>query len=361
MQHLDDALIAEWVDGAIAEDSPRHGAIAAHVGQCDECRIRVEEERALAGHVRQLLGVATPPDHTPPFEEVLYRAGSAPKRAPVRSIPVAWRRLAVAATVVVAGGVGWYARGLVMGRSAVPAGAAVTADAVEPTGGTGTTGEIGMADARDAQAAPPLASTAGKRLEVATTEAAGREAAVAEERSAAVGDNARREAVAERQVVDEIVAARRDAAPPAAPAVAQSSPMAQAVAPAENELRMQKAAAEPWGTTTRLAAERALGRSLLLVPELRVVSIEMTADSGMVRVRQDLGGGGVLELVQSRAIEGVASELAAGALVADAEPRARMAQAPEAIETIVVSGMRVVVRAPVTADSMRVLIGKFRT
>ena len=364
MQHLDDALIAEWVDGAIAEDSPRHGAIAAHVDQCDECRIRVEEERALAGHVRQLLGVATPPDHTPPFEEVLYRAGSAPKRAPVRSIPVGWRRLAVAATVVVAGGVGWYARGLVMGRSAVPAGAAVTADAVgatETTGATGTTGAAGATSERDVPASPPLESTAGKRLEVATAEAAGRGAAAAEEQAAAERDDVRREAAAERQVVDEIVAARRDAAPPAAPAVAAPSPMAQAVAPAENELRMQKAAAEPWGTATRLTAERALGRSLLLVPDLRVVSIEMTADSGLVRVRQDLGGGAVLELVQSRATDGAALGLAAEAIVADAEPRARMARAPEAVETIVVSGIRVVVHAPLTADSLRVLIGKLGT
>ena len=358
MQHLDDALIAEWVDGAIAEDSPRHGAIAAHVDQCDECRIRVEEERALAGHVRQLLGVASPPERTPPFEEVLYRAGSAPKRAALRPVPVVWRRLAVAATVVVAGGVGWYARGLVMGETAGTAGTAVAADAAGPTGGMGVTGKTGVADERDAQAAPPLASTAGKRLEVATAEAAGREAAVAEERSAAVGDTVRREAVAERQAADEIVAARRDAAPPAAPAVAQPSPMAQAVAPAENELRMQKTAAEPWGTATRLTAERALGRSLLLVPDLRVVSIEMTPDSGLVRVRQDLGGGAVLELVESRAAQGAALGLGAEAVVADAEPRARMARAPEAVETVVVHGIRVVVRAPVTGDSIRVLIGK---
>jgi hypothetical protein len=358
MQHLDDALIAEWVDGALADDSPQHGAIAAHVDECDECRIRVEEERALAGHVRQLLGVATPPDRTPPFEEVLYRAGSGPKRAPVRSIPVVWRRLAVAATVVVAGGVGWYARGLVMGRSPVPAGPAVTADAVAPTGGMS---ETGITDERDAQTVQPLASAAGKRLDVATAEAAGRGAAVAEERAAVVGDTVRRAAAAERQAVDEIVAARRDAAPPAAPAVAQPSPMAQAVAPAENELRMQKLAAEPWGTTTRLAAERALGRSLLLVPDLRVVSIEMTPDGGAVRVRQDLGGGAVLELVQSRATDGAAAGLAIGALVADAEPRARMAAAPEAMETIVVNGIREVARAPVAADSLRVLVGKLGT
>lgn len=368
MQHLDDALIAEWVDGGIAEDSPRHGAIAAHVDQCDECRIRVEEERALAGHVRQLLGVAIPPDHTPPFEEILHRAGPAPKRATVRSLPLVWRRLAVAATVVVAGGVGWYARGLVMERSAVPAGAAVMADAVGETGGTGETGRMGGTEGtggageRDALAAPPLESTVGKRLEVATAEAAGRGAAAAEEQAAAVGDTVRREAVAERPVVDEIVAVRRDAAPPAAPAVAQPSPMARAVAPAENEARMQKVAAEPWGTTTRPAAERALGRSLLLVPELRVVSIEMTADSGMVRVRQDLGGGAVLELLESRASDREREELGRVSGLVAAEPRAGNAEASAAatVEAVTVDGIRVIGRGAIPADSLRVLMQKLR-
>jgi hypothetical protein len=361
MQHLDDALIAEWVDGAIAESSPQHGAIAAHVDQCDECRIRVEEERALAGHVRQLLGVATPPERTPPFEEVLHRAGTAPRRAVARRLPAAWRRLAWAATVVVAGGVGWYARGLVFEpeMTSLATGVAEPAEPTGTTGTAGTTGATGGVAERDAVDAPTVGSVARNRVEVATAEAAGRGAVADPPR--AVGDEGRREAVAERQTAERELAEalrspRRDAAPPAAPVAAEPRPMAQAVAPLADGLRMQKAALDPWAVT-RLHAEGVLGQPLLLIGDLPIVSITIDADSGTVHVRQDLGGGAALELVQTRAV--VAAEEAAevaGARRAPTELRALTAEATPAVDTVVVNGVRVVGRAPVSADSLRRLL-----
>jgi hypothetical protein len=131
--------------------------------------------------------------------------------------------------------------------------------------------------------------------------------------------------------------------------------MAQAVAPAENELQMQKAALEPWTAVTPAAAEAVLGAPPVVLDGLPVTSIELSATGRAVRVRQDLGGGTMLELIQSRATDEVATGLAAGA-VADAAPRARLARGAEAVDSIMVMGIRVIMRAAVSADSMRLLL-----
>jgi cytoskeletal protein RodZ len=352
MQHLDDALIAEWVDGAVPSNSPQHAAIAAHVEQCDECRARVDEERALAGHVRQLLGVAAPPERIPPFEEVLHRAGAMPKSAPSPRFP--WRRLAWAATVVVAGGVGWYARGLLIQsgaeRGAVPA--QTTSRETSELDDTAAPSSVPTQPAPVLEEAPAVGGVAA-RQEAAP--APGRDAAAAEPQDAA----AKRLQAVHLEVADEQVAARRDAAPPAAPAAAEPRAFGQVSAPAENELRMQKAATESWIGTTRSEAERVLGHPLLLVEGLAVTGVQLAADSGAVRVRQSLAGGGTLELVLSRAAppEPVVADAVAGAA---AEPRERLARnAPPTVESVV-DGVRVVLSGPVSPDSLRALLARLR-
>jgi hypothetical protein len=136
--------------------------------------------------------------------------------------------------------------------------------------------------------------------------------------------------------------------------------MAQAVAAAENERQLAKTTREPWTVTTRAAAEAVLGAPLALLAGVPVTAIEVSADSQAVRVRQDLGPGVTLELVQSRAADAVASGLAAGA-VTDAEDRLQRAQAAPAVETRVINGIWIVARAPVTADSLRALVGRLGT
>ena len=351
MQHLDDALIAEWVDGAIPPESPHHAALAAHVDQCDECRVRVDEERALAGHVRQLLGVAAPPERVPPFAEVLHRAGSAPERAAPRGFP--WRRLAWAATVVVAGGVGWYARG-----------ALIASGGNRPTAPTQVAG-------REAAAAPAgaalLEATRVAPEAVAESSAVGgiarREEAVAADRGAQAAQTretvAGQIAAAEAAAADERLAARRDAAPPAAPAPAEARPLAQVSPTVENELRAQKTAVRlPWTVTTRSDAERVLGHPLLSVRTLPIAGIDLASDSGAVRVRQPLGDGATLELVQfpQAATDAVVGRAAVAGAVD--EPRERPAPGTPSVLESVVEGVRVVVSGPVTLDSLRVLLGK---
>jgi hypothetical protein len=266
------------------------------------------------------------------------------------------RRLAWAATVVVAGGVGWYARGLVIGGPAATARPAVSGEAIGATGATGTTGALGaeqdeaLTDAARLREQAPVGGRAPGSVEA-------REQAAGGERADVAGVEGRQERVtAERPAGEEYRTARRDAAPPAAPpAAAEPRPMAQAVAPAENELQMQKAALEPWTAVTPAAAEAVLGAPPVVLDGLPVTSIELSATGRAVRVRQDLGGGTMLELIQSRATDEVATGLAAGA-VADAAPRARLARGAEAVDSIMVMGIRVIMRAAVSADSMRLLL-----
>jgi hypothetical protein len=347
MQHLDDALIAEWVDGALPPDSPQYAAIAAHVEQCDECRARVEEERALAGHVRQLLGVAVPPARIPPFEEVLHRAGTAPPRAAAAGLP--WRRLAWAATVVVAGGVGWYARGLVTDASDRGIDGSMVALEV---GGVLQPQDDATDRQIDESTITSEASGTTQRQEAVTpggpTQAADAAAPVPNP-----------EAAARKRAADELLAARRDAAPPAAPAAAEPRPLAAVSAPAENEFRAQKAGVGPWIAATRTDAERVLGGTLLIVEGLPITGVDVAADSAAVRVRQELADGVTLDLVQSRvaARDAAPAEAVAGAAL---EIRARIAQVGPPVVDTVLAGIRVSASAPVSPDSLRVLLSRIR-
>jgi hypothetical protein len=242
--------------------------------------------------------------------------------------------------VVVAGGVGWYARELTIASgsdaSTAPA-PVVVRELTAPT-------EAARAEATSAPA-EPVPSAAGGAAQRQEAPTAGRAAQAA----------ASEEIAADRADVERL-GARRDAAVPAAPAAAEPRPLAQMAAPAENELRMQKVAAGPWIGTTRAAAERVLGHPLLVVDGLAITRVELAADSS-VRVRQDLGDGTALDLVQSRAATRVAAEAVADAA---AEPRERLARAaPPAVDTVV-DGVRVVLSAPVSADSLRVLLSKLR-
>ena len=98
MQHLDEGTLHALLDGEIpsAELPP----IQAHLGACAECRARLAEEQELLAESDRLIEVLEPP-------------GAAPAVAPVRKVPRrVWpTRLAWAATLVLAAGLGYSARG----------------------------------------------------------------------------------------------------------------------------------------------------------------------------------------------------------------------------------------------------------
>lgn len=98
--HLDEGILHQLLDGEIpsSELSP----IQAHLAECGECRARLEEAAAFLSESDRLIEELDRPEATAP-----QRPASA-----VAVAPAHWKRnLAWAATVVIAVGAGYYARG----------------------------------------------------------------------------------------------------------------------------------------------------------------------------------------------------------------------------------------------------------
>lgn len=103
MQHIDDGLIHAWLDDAL--EPGERARVEAHIAACGDCRRRVDDERAIIARAANILSIAAPPAlDAPAFQQL---RGPAKRRRAVLSSPV---RLAWAATVVLAIGMGWFAR-----------------------------------------------------------------------------------------------------------------------------------------------------------------------------------------------------------------------------------------------------------
>lgn len=112
MPHVDEGRLHAYLDGALhAEDPGEARAVERHVEDCADCRALLEEARQIRDEATALLGAAAPPRvaSPPPWEEVLHRAGAAePRPRGIAWLP-AGQRLAWAASLVIALGVGWWA------------------------------------------------------------------------------------------------------------------------------------------------------------------------------------------------------------------------------------------------------------
>lgn len=137
MSHVDEGQLHAYVDGAFTPGDAQAVEIEAHLGLCADCRVRLEETRALKDRARQVLHHAAPVDvRVPPFDDVHARrpgvaadpaglAGAEPtgaipnprdhrarrdrRRRHTRAPHTRW---AWAATVVIAAGAGWMANEL---------------------------------------------------------------------------------------------------------------------------------------------------------------------------------------------------------------------------------------------------------
>ncbi|MDH3497279.1 MAG: hypothetical protein OER21_10970 [Gemmatimonadota bacterium] len=376
MPHLDDGHIAELIDSAGAAGGTDR-AVAAHLRECAACRERVEEARALAAEARRILARAVPSGRAasvvPPFDEVLVRAGHA---APRRRRGVPWRGLAWAATVVMAVGVGWYARGELLG----PTGSLREAgDAVAPMARLERTG-----DDRAPSSLDTLPAAAAGRSSVAATPAPAR--ALASEPTARVD---RDEAAAPGGTRGAVVPAESALVPPRQerqPAAAEAPRPAPApqreerarlqtenevadrrvvglVAPqaAKAGAADQVAVAFRWQPVTTTEATRLLGREPLVVRAYPVLDVSVLGDAdSVVRVRQASGDSTVLELLQWR-------DVAPTTRAREAGPEADRGRDARALPPFIgnearatVGGLRVVARAALDVDSLRVLLAGLR-
>jgi hypothetical protein len=383
MRHLDDGQIAELIDSAgWRAGGPAGGEVDEHLRACAVCRERVEEARQIAERAKAILGTAVPVGTAgtvvPPFEEVLHRAGRGKTRR-VRVGTMRW--LAWAATLVIAGGLGWFARDQLAtsGAASRPAESPVPPVArAELDSGTAAAAQEQIAAASRAAPAEeqkPQVTNEGKVEVPATPPAA----------LAMGGTRARQESVTTDQIVAERSARGDQAAGAMAPPPAQNL-----AAPTQERLQARRAAAEAeapvmaktaadvadavdergWMPTTREEAERVLGAPVATIEGLPVVSYQVRMAGGVqVRTIQSLGLGKELELRQSPVAPGrvAAAPVPAPTVVPGlAEMRARMAPklAGDSVvpvtDTVVIGGSRIVGRAPVSLDSLRALLKKIK-
>lgn len=139
MSHVDEGLLHAYLDGALVPGSDAYAAIREHLAQCTDCRVRLEEARALRDRAADaLLAVSLDEVPMPPFADVVERsrgARSGRSAAPARARRVWFGRAAWAASVALALAVGWAAHGLMDGeraRGPVERGAWAGGSAVDP-------------------------------------------------------------------------------------------------------------------------------------------------------------------------------------------------------------------------------------
>lgn len=315
MQHPDDGLIEEYLDGELA--SPERAELEAHLDGCAACRERVEASRRFLAEASQLIEDLGEPVPAIPL------GGEFPSPAPARPARPArppYRQLAWAATLVIAAGVGyasgtWNAR-LVSApeaRQKAPAATAESALALQP-------GRL--------PASPP-AEPSGHPAIQPSEERERRAAAELQERPLGQVEAGQR-ADALR---DGDQARRREAKPSSQPPI-QPSEFAKSAAAAPNANAAPQAVQPPGRPAATLDdAVRVLGGSIRLIDGMEVEQVEIEEPAVVVLTYRDAAGNPI-ELRQSRPLDLARRALAAEsqrleAAAADRAERSRAAaQAP---------------------------------
>jgi len=420
MPHVSDGEIHGYLDGALdafgADDASR---IRSHLDRCDDCAVRLEQARDLRDRAEAILTGSDPaPVVAPPFEEIRRRAAADGARPQTGSRRLPPTSLAWAASVALALGTGWVLGNRVLDDSlSTPLGDvtgevaaaeeaapvpqvaqsrlesadadAATTDRSNDGGDRAGAGTVDQAsEVAKTVAAPADQSTSGSRDQLG---GAGREdqpvvAASAEPSSAAdgqvvdsvvdLGAFRARGPAASRALLDEqasVASPARQAAVPAEPAqpgdaLEQNQPDQVREGFADAELRASVVTeAEREEDRAAARSEQVVsGSSGLVVPGLPVESVAFDPDigpAGGLRIVQRLSGGEALELVFVAGSENglVESTRLSGAGLTESEAfppvdgRSDLAQA-----VVARSGGWLAARAPVSNDSLAVLLGTIR-
>ena len=317
MSHIDEGLLHAYLDGetAVAERS----GLEQHLAGCAECRGRLEEARALRDRSTGILSGSGPAAVTPPpFEEVVARSRAVDTRRRVfrlnRLTALGW-----AATLVIAVGVGWIARGT-LGFGERPAqqpgvvldtAALLVAEQItEPKSGAGTLERtLAQAPAREGNVE---SGRAQRRDEPAPPGALKSEVAPAEEEPA----DRRVEAEEARAKRAEADVERQPAAQVAAPATPAPSQARARGAAAEDAFALRRqvdldaligeaGAAGAWRVVDETTARDLLGGPIARLPDTAVEAylVPAEADRPAVQVVQRLESGDVVVLEQELAAD----------------------------------------------------------
>ena len=284
MSHIDEGALHAYLDGALDEyPAAEAKQVREHLEACAECALRLEDERHVRSAAATILGHAAPRVEAPSFEEL--KAYVKATRPVVGRVSVRLHRMGWAASVVLALGIGWLARGGELDRALEPGGltGAEELEAIDPNAGAPSAPAADMlqepAIELDATAATALGTTDAEPVPVAgRDEALGRAAAFAgpagggdagtratapaqEAANKALGDTA--PAATTAQLPEE-----REAAPPAQPSLsdraAESTVLALAdsvTAPALDRVAEELVAAAPASASTDSTTDEARQRA----------------------------------------------------------------------------------------------------
>jgi hypothetical protein len=382
MSHIDETRLHEYLD--VLERGQDRGGRAAgrqgdralewdqlerHVAECGECRARLDDVRAIRGRASALLNEAAPVHIAmPPFEEIEARARVRTRPAPRRVFTMnRLTALGWAATIALAVGIGWIARGSFEFRQ-------TDEDLPVATGASEPTSVLDEVASVDEAVAP---STATERFQVQVPAAIGGRGAEAAPRDIEPlpSEPARAEApppAPELRVAEE-GAAEREQLAKAAPtdlrqAVGDTAPrqerrrdapaagLAAEVQEADvvGRLLNEAAGETAWRDASATEAATHLGDSLRTISGLPVDSIAIGEVDGApaARVVQILPSGDRLEIVQwqtANAENEVANRRAAFA------DRPLETRSSVGTQVVTRNGIVLVLSASLAADSLQAL------
>ncbi len=361
MSHVDEGMLHAYLDHA-DRPSGEWRAVEDHLASCADCRQRLDDARALrerAAVILEASGPAAVP--VPPFDTVLARAGG---KAPRRVLGIGrLRALGWAASIALAVGVGWMARG------------ALNPLRSPEQSRTARTPQTVMLDSAipSSAAGAPVDTSRPEEVRTTTVTTSGRRSvADAAERLRSAYEVTEEAKAAEQGVIGRHDAPQRNAAEPVQTplqeepsAAAPQARLAQDVGAAVAERREQPvqaraAALEAASTTGQWveadSAEAAgrLGEALHVVPGVPVVRIDREArkDGRAVRVVQDVDG------VSLEILHRPVAELEGQMVDRMADDAPGEVDASGATITIVRGSVVLTLRASLTPDSLRSLAAR---
>lgn len=325
MPHAAEGALHAYLDGAAS--AAERAELDAHLAHCELCRVRLSEERALRQRAGELLDRVQPPERAlPPLHAIRAR-----RRRPRWLIPLSW-----AATVVLAVGLGYYARG-----EDERIGTPVDEIAVAPAATETTRERVAAPEQRQqpapARTPPPVPSRAETAARPSAPPAVSGDVAAAArpdtgEPTAAAG------AVALRDQVPQ-----RPAAPTARAEAPREAAALAAEAPAANLARVRRIAAAEWRVISPSTARDVLGTDPVGVAGLTVRQIRTSPATGgpaTILIEQAVDATTVIQLYQRRSTTTREADL-----YGTSERLARY-----------VGGLRVEIAGPLSEDSLNRLL-----
>ncbi|MDH3366236.1 MAG: hypothetical protein OEO17_00215 [Gemmatimonadota bacterium] len=344
MSHADEGTLHAYLDQG-RQPSEDWREVEDHLAACAECRQRLEEARALRERAATILRASGPAAvPVPPFDAVLARAGG---RRPRRVLSLnRLTALGWAASIALAVGVGWMARGTLNPLRSPD----------QPlTLRTSQTAPVDTVTPRSSVDARP--GTASVAKDAGSTETAAERLRSAYEVPADEAPAGRRDALQQNAAAEPAAQGAPAAAAPRARLARDIGAVAERREQPTRELAAELEADRTpvqWVQSDRADAATRLGETPHTVPGVPVVSIDRDAqgDGRGVRVLQDLNGV-MLEIIQRpvSTLEGRVED----AVAADAP---RMADTAATAITVVRGNAVLTLRANIPLDSLRSLAAR---